>query len=77
MYLHSKQPLQESSLCTLQLCKDNFVSSNGPNLTAIAQYGLDKGVKQSAPDNGVMKVQLLASAVQAKYSACGSFAEGL
>ena len=75
--LHSKQPLQETNLCALQLCKGRFVSSNGPDLAAIALYGLDKGAKQFALDNGVMSVQLLVSAVQAKHSAFGSFAEGL
>ena len=48
--MHSKQPLQETNLCALQLCKGKFVSSNGPDLAAIAQYGLDKGVKQLALD---------------------------
>ena len=75
--MHSKQPLQETKLCALQLCKGRFVSSNGPDLAAMAQYGLDKGVNQFALDNWVMNVQLLASAVQAKHSVFGSFAEGL
>ena len=75
--LHSKQHLQETNLCALQLCKGSFVPSNGPDLTAIAQNGPDKGIEQFALDNWVMNVQLLASAVQAKHSAFGSFAEGL
>ena len=75
--LHSKQHLQETNLCALQLCKGSFVPFNGPDLTAIAQNGPDKGIEQFALDNWVMNVQLLASAVQAKHSAFGSFAEGL
>ena len=75
--LHSQQPLQETNLCALQLYKGRFVSSNAPDLAAIAQYGLDKGVKQVALDNWVINVQLLASAVQATHSTFGSFAESL
>ena len=75
--LHSKQHLQETNLCALQLCKGSFVSSNRPDLTAIAQNGLNKGIEQFSLDNWVVNVQLLASAVQAKRSAFGSFAEGL
>ena len=63
------------SLCAPAL-QGQIVSSNGPDLAAIAQYGLDKDVKQFALGNWVMNVQLLASAVQAKHSAFGSFAEG-
>ena len=36
LYLHSKQPLQEAYLNALQLVKIRLVSTNGPDLTAIA-----------------------------------------
>ena len=62
-----------STMCTL--CKGIIVPFNGPDLTAIAQHGLDRDNKQSV--HGVMDVQLLALAVQAKHSSFGSFAQGL
>ena len=77
VHLHSKQQLQETNLYAIQLCEGTFVPSNGPGLTAIAQDGLDEGVKQFAFDSGVMNVQLLTSTMQTKHCWFGSFAEAL
>ena len=71
--LHFKQRLQETNRCALQLCSGRIITSNRPDLSAIAQVGLDKGVEKLALDNRVMNVQVLALAVQAEHS----FVEGL
>ena len=57
--LHTKQHLEEASLCALVLCKGGFATGDGPDLTAIAQHGLHKGIKQLALDNGVISLGCL------------------
>ena len=40
--LHTKQHLEEANLCALELCQGGFATGDGPDLTAIAQYGLTR-----------------------------------
>ena len=77
VHLHTKQHLEEANLCALELCKGGFATDDGPDLTAVAQYGLHKGIKQLALDNGVMYLQLLTSSHQAKHGCLGCLTEGL
>ena len=65
MQTHVKQHLEEANLCVLELCQGSFATSDGTDLTAIAQYGLHKGIKQLALDKGFMYVQPLTSSQQA------------
>lgn len=56
--LGTQQPLEAASLCALELCKGYYATGDGPDLTAVAQYGLQKGFRKLALDNcdGVMHI---------------------
>lgn len=58
MLPHSKQHIPLNNVVALQLC--NGESLLGPDLEAVAQLDLRKGVTRFAIDNRVMNVQLLA-----------------
>ena len=75
MHLDSKQNLQKANLYSVHACKRCLKIWNTSDLTATAQDGLYKNVKQFAFQDRVMNAELLTSMLQPKHGSFGGVTE--